>query len=175
MTTPQRKAKEEVVQNVQLILENNDFVIISEYKGMTVEQISQYRREIRKASGGVLVAKNALSKIALNNVANENNDYASIVDAFSGQLIISYSKDPIALAKIFTKHSKTHKNLAFRTAIIEGKICPVEDLKQLSSIDSIDELRAKIIGLLLAPAQNLIRIIQEPGSRIARILGSRTK
>ena len=101
-----RAAKAELVTALHDVFKDAGVVVVSHYAGMTVAQMTDYRRKIKAAGGSVRVAKNRLAKIAA-----KDTDSASIVDLFKGQTVLAYSKDPIAAARIAVQYAKTNDKL----------------------------------------------------------------
>ena len=123
------------------------------------------RKRVKEAGGSVKVAKNKLAKIAL-----KDTDVAGISDLLTGPTILAYSKDPIAAAKAAVAYAKTNDKLVIVGGAMGKTVLDVNGVKALAELPSLDELRAKLIGLLNAPATKIARTVKEPGAKLARVI-----
>jgi large subunit ribosomal protein L10 len=160
-----RAAKAELVTALHDVFKDAGVVVVSHYAGMTVAQMTDYRRKIKAAGGSVRVAKNRLAKIAA-----KDTDSASIVNLFKGQTVLAYSKDPIAAARIAVQYAKTNDKLVILGGTMGSTVLNPANVKALAELPSLDELRAKLIGLLNAPATKIARTVKEPGAQLARVI-----
>ena len=160
-----RAAKAELVTALHDVFKDAGVVVVSHYAGMTVAQMTDYRRKIKAAGGSVRVAKNRLAKIAA-----KDTDSASIVDLFKGQTVLAYSKDPITAARVAVQYAKTNDKLVILGGTMGSTVLNPANVKALADLPSLDELRAKLIGLLNAPATKIARTIMEPGAQLARVI-----
>ena len=160
-----RAAKAELVTTLNGVFAGAGAVVVAHYAGMTVAQMTDYRRRMVAAGGKVKVAKNRLAKLAV-----KNTDAAGIADLFQGQTVIAYSKDPIAAAKVAVKYSKDNEKLVILGGSMGKTVLNAAGVKALADLPSLDELRAKLIGLLNAPATKIARTIKEPGAKLARVI-----
>jgi large subunit ribosomal protein L10 len=160
-----RAAKQELVTSLNGVFKDAGAVVVAHYAGMTVAQMTDYRRRMSEAGGKVKVAKNKLAQLALKDTAA-----AGITGLFKGQTCIAYSKDPIAAAKVAVKYAKDNDKLVILGGTMGSTVLDVNGVKALADLPSLDELRAQLLGLLQAPASKLVRTINEPGSSIARLL-----
>jgi len=160
-----RAAKAELVTTLHDVFKDTGVIVVAHYAGMTVAQMTDYRRRIKDAGGKVKVAKNRLAKLAL-----KDTNAAGIADLFKGPTCIAYSKDPIAAAKVAVKYSKDNDKLVILGGAMGNTILDANGVKALAELPSLDELRAKLIGLLNAPATKIARTIKEPGAKLARVI-----
>jgi large subunit ribosomal protein L10 len=160
-----KAAKREAVTVLHDVFKDTGVVVVTHYAGLTVAQMTDYRRRIKEAGGTVKVAKNRLAKLAL-----KDTDAAGIADLFKGQTCIAYSKDPIAAAKVAVTYAKTNDKLVILGGAMGKTVLNADSVKALASLPSLDELRAKLIGLLNAPATKIARTIKEPGAKLARVV-----
>ena len=151
-----RNQKAEVVSALNAHLAEVGVVVVTRNLGMTVAQSTQLRQKMREAGGTYKVTKNRLAKIAL-----EGTDYTGISDMLTGPVGLASSADPVAAAKL---------------EIVGGAMGEVllnaEGVKALASMPSLDELRAKIVGLLVAPATKLATVTQAPAAQLARVFNA---
>lgn len=160
-----RAQKAELVTTLNGVFKDAGAVVVAHYAGMTVAQMTDYRKRMAEAGGKVKVAKNRLAKLAL-----KNTDAAGIADLFKGQTVIAFSKDPIAAAKIAVKYAKDNEKLVILGGSMGKTVLDANGVKALANLPSLDELRAQLLGLIQAPAGKLVRTINEPGSAIARLI-----
>src|SRR5689334_14597377 len=132
---------------------------------MVAAQSTEFRKRIKEAGGSVKVAKNKLAKIAL-----KDTDVAGISDLLTGPTMLAYSKDPIAAAKAAVAYAKTNDKLVIVGGAMGKTVLDVNGVKALAELPSLDELRAKLIGLLNAPATKIARTVKEPGAKLARVI-----
>ena len=159
-----RKQKEKVVEELSQIFSDSGVVIVAHYSGLTVSEISELRNLMRDANCGVRVAKNRLSKIALQ---GKNN--SKISDFLIGQTILLFSEDPVAAAKISVKFSEDNENLKLIGGSLGDEILDFNGIITLSKLPSREELLAEIIGLVGSQGSIISQLIVSPGSNIAGI------
>ncbi|MEQ1615637.1 MAG: 50S ribosomal protein L10 [Hyphomicrobiaceae bacterium] len=160
-----RAAKAELVTSLNGVFKGAGAVVVAHYAGMTVAQMTDYRRRMSEAGGKVKVAKNTLARLALKDTAA-----AGISDLFKGQTVIAYSKDPIAAAKVAVKYAKDNDKLVILGGSMGSTVLDAKGVKALADLPSLDELRARLIGLLNAPATKIARTLVEPGAQLARVI-----
>lgn len=161
----ERAAKRELVSSLHEVFKDTGVVVVAHYAGLTVAQMTDYRRQIKEAGGSVKVAKNRLAKLAL-----KDTDAAGMEDLFKGPTCIAYSDDPIAAPKIAVKFAKENDNLVILGGTMGATVLDVSGVEALAALPSLDELRAKLIGLLNAPATKIARTVKEPGAKLARVI-----
>ena len=160
-----RAGKTELVTALHDVFKDAGAVVVAHYAGMTVAQMTDYRRRMSDAGAKVKVAKNRLAKLAL-----KDTDAAGIADLFKGATCIAYSKDPISAAKVAVKYAKDNDKLVILGGAMGKTILDAKSVKALADLPSLDELRAKLIGLLNAPATKIARTVKEPGAQLARVV-----
>jgi large subunit ribosomal protein L10 len=160
-----RAAKAELVTTLNGVFKDTGVIVVAHYAGMTVAQMTDYRRRIKEAGGSVKVAKNRLAKLAL-----KDTKAAGIADLLKGPTCIAYSKDPISAAKVAVAYAKTNEKLVILGGAMGQTVLDSNGVKALAELPSLDELRAKLIGLLNAPATKIARIVKEPGAKLARVI-----
>lgn len=160
-----RAAKSELVTQLHEVFKDTGTVVVAHYAGLTVAQMTEYRRRVKEVGGKVKVAKNRLAKLAL-----KDTDAAGIMDLFEGPTCIAYSDDPVAAAKVAVGFAKENENLVILGGTMGTKVLDVPSVKALAALPSLDELRAKLVGLLNAPATKIARTVKEPGGQLARVI-----
>ena len=160
----QEKAK--TVTAVQEKFKAAKMAIVTEYRGLTVAQMTRLRREIRQASGEYQVIKNTLVRRALKDTA-----YGSLDPLLVGPTgwIFGY-EDPVILSKALVKFIEENQKLTIKGGMVEGEFMDQAKVKVLAQMPSRPELQAKLLALMQAPAVQLLRLIQEPGARMVRLL-----
>ena len=163
----EKAKKSEVVEELKGVFANAGSVVVAHYTGMTVAQMGDLRSRMRAAGASFKVAKNRLAVRALQGTAVE-----AISHLFKGPTGIAYSKDPIAASKVVVAYAKDNAKLVILGGSVGVTMLDPEGVKALASLPSLDELRGKIVGLLLAPATKLAGVIQAPAGQLARVIGA---
>lgn len=164
-----RQGKEQVVSNLQSRFAKATAAVVAEYKGLTVAELNNLRRELREVGGEYHVAKNTLIEIAI-----EGSPYLSLKDVLTGQngLVFGYS-DTVGLAKVIARYAKEHEKFAIKGGVAEGQFLSSARVDALSQLPSREVLRAQLLGVLARPATQLAGLLAESGARLARLLDSR--
>lgn len=160
-----REQKSELVASLQGVFQNTSLVIVTHYTGLTVAEMTDLRSQVREAGASFKVTKNRITKLAL-----DGTDFGVLADSFKGPTAIAYSNDPVAAAKATVDYAKKNEKLVILCGALGEQLLDADGVKALASLPSLDELRAKIVGLLNAPATQLARIIQAPPSQLARVI-----
>ena len=142
-------------------------VVVTRNLGLTVAQSTVLRTKMREAGAAYKVSKNKLAKIAL-----EGTDYAGLADLLTGPVGLATSADPVAAAKVAIDFAKTNDKFEIVGGAMGSQILDAEGVKALASLPSLDELRGKLVGLLVAPATKLATVTQAPAAQIARVLSA---
>ena len=142
-------------------------VVVTRNLGLTVAQSTVLRNKMRDAGATYKVSKNKLARIAL-----DGTDYGSISDMLTGPIGLATSVDPVAAAKVAVEFAKTNDKFEIVGGAMGATALDVEGVKALATLPSLDELRAKIVGLLVAPATKLATITQAPAAQLARVLSA---
>ena len=164
-----RAAKRELVATLHDVFKDTGVIVVAHYAGLTVAQMTELRRRVKEAGGSVKVAKNRLAKLAL-----RDTDAEGIADLFKGPTCIAYSADPVAAAKATVTYAKENEKLVILGGAMGKTLLDSKAVKALADLPSLDELRAKIIGLVQAPATKIARILKEPGAQLARVLHAKS-
>ena len=163
-----RAQKRELVASLNEQWKGSGVIVVAHYKGMTVAQMTDFRRRMKEAGGAVKVAKNKLAKLAV-----RDTDVAAISDLLTGQTCVAYSDDPVSAARVSVKYSKENDKLVILGGAMGKNRLDSNAVKALADLPSLDELRGKLIGLLQAPASKIARILNEPGGMLARVLAAK--
>jgi large subunit ribosomal protein L10 len=165
-----RTEKAELVATLQDVFRSTGVVVVCHYSGLTVAQMSALRRQMRAAGASVKVAKNRLAKIAL-----EGTDIASIAALLKGPTLLAYSGDPVVAPKVATDFAKANENLVILGGAMGTTALDSNGVKALASLPSLDELRAKLVGLVQAPATKIAQVVNAPAAKVARVFAAYAK
>jgi large subunit ribosomal protein L10 len=146
---------------------NTGSVVVAHYSGLTVAQMLKLRREMKKSGATVKVAKNTLVKIAL-----AGTEISSIGSLMKGPTILAYANDPVAAPKVAVAFAKDNDKLVILGGAMGSTALDVNGVRSLATMPSLDELRAKLIGLLNAPATKIAQLATAPAAKLARVVGA---
>ena len=150
--------------------ENSESVLVTHYQGLSVKQLDELRKQMRKHGIQFKITKNRITKIALQNT--KCKDLASL---FTGPTAVALSKDVISSAKILTKFSKENQNLKILGGIMGNDILDVAGVAKIATLPTLEEARAKIVDILKSPAQKITSILLAPASKIAILALKKSK
>lgn len=162
-----RAEKKECVAALNTVFKTNSVVVVAHYSGLTVSQMQSLRRHMRAAGASVQVAKNRLVKIAL-----EGTGVAPISDLLRGPTLIAYSSDPVAAPKAAVAFAKENDKLVILGGAMGATALDENGVRALATMPSLDELRAKIVGLVVAPATKLAQLSTAPAAKLARVFAA---
>jgi len=160
-----RAAKSELVTALGEVFKTTKVVVVAHYSGLTVAQMQTLRRQMKQAGASVKVTKNRLAKIAL-----EGSNVASIVPLLKGPALIAFSGDPVAAPKAAVEFAKTHERFVILGGAMGTTALDPNGVKALAALPSLDELRAKIVGLIAAPATKIAQVVNAPAAKLARVV-----
>jgi large subunit ribosomal protein L10 len=163
-----RAAKRELVTLLHDVFKDTGVIVVARNAGLVAAQSADFRSRVKAAGGTVKVAKNKLAALAL-----AGTDAEGIKGLLKGPTILAFSKDPIAAAKTAVAYAKDNEKLVILGGAMGKTVLDANGVKALAELPSLDELRARLLGLLQAPAGKLLRTINEPGSAIARLIQAR--
>ena len=159
-----RAQKVGILEDLKEIASANTAFVVAHYRGLTVAQISELRSEMQKEGAGFKVAKNTLLKIAV-----QGTSFEKLQSILTGPTAIAYSKDPVTAAKLAVKFAKGKENFQIIGGAVNGQLLTKDQVETLSKLPSLDELRSKIVGILVAPATRVATVTQAPASKLARV------
>ena len=165
-----RAAKSELVTDLNGVFAKTAVVVVAHYKGLTVADMQKLRSQMKQAGATVKVAKNSLTKIAL-----EGTDVASIGPLMKGPTLIAYSGDPVAAPKVAVDFAKINDKLVILGGAMGKTSLDPNGVRSLATMPSLDELRAKIVGLVNAPATKIAQLATAPAAKLARVFGAYAK
>ena len=162
-----RAEKAQAVAELKQTFSEVGVVVVTRNLGLTVAQSTVLRNKMRDAGATYKVSKNKLAKIAM-----DGTDYSSLGDMLTGPVGLASSIDPGAAAKVVVDFAKTNDKFEIVGGAMGATTLDVDGVKALATLPSLDELRAKIVGLIVAPATKLATITQAPAAQLARVLSA---
>ncbi len=162
-----RAKKFEIVDSLRGVFADAGVVVVAQFQGLSVAEVTELRRGMQDAGAKFRVTKNRLAKIAL-----ADTSYDPIAELFTGPTAIAYSEDPVAAPKAVVDFAKKNDKLVVVGGGLDGNLLTPDEVKALASLPSLDELRAKIIGMINTPAQRIASVLQAPAGQIARVLNA---
>tara|TARA_S200000501_G_scaffold363630_1_gene394758 strand:- start:585 stop:1097 length:513 start_codon:yes stop_codon:yes gene_type:complete len=165
-----KQQKKDYVEEMKKVFTSNEAVMIAHYQGLNVNELDKIRDEMRKSGIFFKVTKNRITKIAL-----KDTKYEELEKFFNGPTAAAISSDPIMSAKILAKYAKSGSKLKLVAGYMDGKVLEADDVAKIATLPTLDEARAKIVGILSAPAQKFLSILLAPGSKIAILAHEKSK
>lgn len=165
-----RISKEKLVTAFGEEIKDAGIVVVTQQLGLNADETRQLRVQLRKEDVGFKIGKNTLVKIAFKDTKLEG-----LEKFLRGPTALAYSKDPIAAAKATVEFAKKNDKLKIIGAAMGDQLLDEAQTKQLASLPSLDQLRGKIIGLLLAPATKIAGVLQAPAGQLARVMSAKSK
>ncbi|TAN56186.1 MAG: 50S ribosomal protein L10 [Rhodospirillales bacterium] len=165
-----RNQKKQLVEHLHGAFAETGLVVVTHYMGLTVAEMTALRSKMRAAGASFKVTKNRLTRLALKDTA-----YDALADLFKGPTAIAYSKDPVAAAKIAVEYAKANEKLVILGGALGTKVLGVDGVKALATLPSLDELRAKIVGMVQTPATRVAGVLQAPAGQLARVLNAKAE
>ena len=162
-----RAQKREQVAELKQTFSETQVFVVTRNLGLTVAQSTALRNRMREAGARYKVTKNTLALIAV-----EGTRYAPISEMLTGPTALATSPDPVAAAKAAVDFAKTNDRLEIVGGAMGETLLDANGVKALAELPSLDELRAKIVGLVQAPAAKIARTVNEPGAQLARVFGA---
>jgi large subunit ribosomal protein L10 len=161
----ERAEKKQAIDDLNGVFKATSVAIVAHYSGLTVAQMQVLRKQMKQAGASVKVSKNRLAKIAL-----EGTDVVSIGSLLKGPTVIATSNDPVAAPKVAIEFARTNEQFVILGGAMGKTVLNPDGVKALASLPSLDELRGKIVGLLVAPATKLAQLTNAPAAKLARVV-----
>ena len=162
--------KKQYIDEMTTQFDNSEAVIVTHYQGLTVSQLDNLRKRMREHGIVFKITKNKITKLAL-----EKTKCKDLSKLFTGPTAVAMSEDVITSAKILTKFSKENENLKILGGIMGSDILDVAGVQNVATLPTLDEARAKIVGILQSPAQKIVSILLAPASKIAILALEKSK
>lgn len=159
--------KEQVVGDLRARLSEAAVVVVAHNLGLTVAASSELRRRMREGGASFRVAKNTLARRAV-----AETTYSGLADLLKGPTALAYSRDPVAAAKVAVDFAKKNEKFVILGGCLGARTLDATGVELLSKLPSIDELRGKIVGLIVAPATRLAGVLAAPGGQLARVFAA---
>ena len=165
-----KEQKKNYITDMTAQFEKSEAVLVTHYQGLTVKQLDDLRAKMRDFGIQFKITKNRITKIAL-----ENSKCKDLKNLFTGPTAVALSDDAISSAKILTKFSKENKNLKILGGIMGKELLDAVGVQNVATLPTLDEARAKIVGILRSPAQKIVSILLAPASKIAILALEKSK
>ena len=162
-----RAQKQKLVETLQQDLADTVCVVVTHQTGLTVAEVTQLRRQMRSGGARYRVTKNRLARRAL-----DGTRFAPLSPLFTGPTAIAFSRDPVAAAKVAVEFANRNTKLTIVGGGLAGQLIDAAGVRELALLPSLDELRGKLVGLLVAPATRVARVLQAPAGQLARVLAA---
>ncbi len=163
----ERAQKQRLVETLAADLADTVCVVVTHQSGLTVAEATQLRRQMRNAGARYRVTKNRLARRAL-----VGTTFEPLTPLFTGPTAIAFSHDPVAAAKVAVEFANRNDKLSIVGGGLAGQVMDAAGVKELASLPPLDELRARLIGLLQAPATRVASVLQAPAGQLARVLAA---
>lgn len=165
-----RDEKNKDFEELRKTLENANNVFVTGFEKMTVDQDYNLRKTIRGAGGKYKVVKNNLAEIA-----SEGTPSAPVLKGLKGMTSIAFTDDPVALAKVLTAYAKTNPAFTFKAGLVEGRAIDIKVIGDLANMPSKEEIFAKLLYVINAPAQQLVTVMNAVGRNLAVVVDQGVK
>lgn len=162
-----REQKQELVSELHQLFGEVSTVVVAHYSGLTVTEMENLRKQMRAAGASFRVTKNRLTRLAL-----DGTKFDSIGDLMTGPTGIAVSVDPVAAAKAMVDFAKTNPKLVILGGNMNGSALNSDGVKALATMPSLDELRAKLVGMIQTPGTRIATVLSQPGAGLARVLNA---
>lgn len=163
-----RTQKSELVGSLHQSFEDTGLVVVTHYKGLTVAEITDLRAKMNAAGASFKVTKNRLTRLAL-----AGTKFEGLGTLFIGPTAIAFSKDPVAAAKVAVEFAKGNEKLVILGGALGSNALGVDGVKALATLPSLDELRARLVGMISTPATRIAGVLQAPAGQLARVLNAK--
>ena len=165
-----KEQKKNYISEMTASFENSEAVLVTHYQGLSVKQLDELRKQMREHGIQFKITKNRITKLAL-----QKTRCKDLSNLFTGPTAVALSEDAITSAKILTKFSKENSNLKILGGIMGSDILDVAGVQNVATLPTLDEARAKIVGILRSPAQKIASILLAPASKIAILALEKSK
>ena len=160
-----RAQKAQVIDDLNQTFGSIGVVVVTHYSGLNVAEITDLRLRVRNAGGSFRVAKNRLTRRAL-----DATEFAGLAPLMIGPTGLAFSADPTAAPRAIVDFARRNDKLKIIGGGLAGTLLDVNEVRALAELPSLDDLRAKIIALLQTPASRIVGVLQAPGGQVARVL-----
>ena len=165
-----RAEKQASIESVNATLKKANIALIVHNNGLTVAQMTSLRSKMREVGAEFKVSKNRLAKLA-----TKDTQYESLADLLKGPAAIATSADPVSVAKGLVDFAKTNDKLVIIGGAYGSQKLDLKAVETLAKLPSLNELRAKLVGMLQTPATRIAGVLQAPGGQVARVIAAHAK
>jgi large subunit ribosomal protein L10 len=162
-----RAQKREFVDQLAAVFAETSMVVVSRNDGLTVADVTALRVKMREAGAQYKVAKNRLAHLAL-----EGTRFDGLKPMLKGPTALAWSQDPVAVAKVAVEFAKTNEKFVLVGGALGTQMLDASGVKALAELPSLDQLRAKLLGLIQAPATKVAGVLQAPAGQLARVFAA---
>jgi large subunit ribosomal protein L10 len=163
--------KTETIEDFKSRLDGVKTVLVTEYRGLTVQQLSDLRKQLRGVSAQYKIVKNRLAKLAMT-----DSDLAQLGPHLKGPTGMVISKeDPVTVAKALHTFARTNQALSIKAGFVEGQVLPASEVKALSELPSKEAIRAQLVGIIQGPMATLVSLLNAAPRELAYVLSERGK
>ena len=161
--------KKALVKEVNAVAGDSVTAVAAEYRGLSVAEMTELRKEARNAGVYMRVVKNTLARRAV-----EGTDFECMQQTLKGPILLAFAKeDPGAAARVIKNFAREHNALQAVSLSAGGQLLPASDLATLADLPTLDQARAMLLGVMMAPMTKLARTLAEPSAMLARTLSAR--
>jgi len=161
--------KKAFVKEVSAVADESLSAVVAEYRGLSVAEMTELRKEARGADVYLRVVKNTLARRAF-----KGTNFECLQDSLKGPVLLAFAKeDPGAAARVIKDFAKEHEALQAVSLSLGGQLLPASDLAKLADLPTLDQARAMLLGVMMAPMSKLVRTLAEPPAMLARTLSAR--
>ena len=165
-----KQSKKNIVKDLRDSFQNSSGVVVTHYLGLNSAELTDLRNQIKAVGSRFCVAKNSLAKLA-----SQSTNYETLNDFFTGPTALIFSEDALAGIKVIKKFSDKNEKLKFITASLDNKVIEFKEFETLSKLPSLEELRAKIVGCITAPHQQLTSVLNAPATETIGVIENYSK
>jgi len=161
--------KKTFVKEVSAVAGESITAVAAEYRGLSVAEMTELRKEARNSGVYLRVVKNTLARRAV-----KGTDFECMQETLRGPILLAFAKDdPGAAARVIKDFAKEHDALKAVSLSAGGQLMPASDLGKLADLPTLDQARAMLLGVMIAPMSKLVRTLAEPSAMLARTLSAR--
>ncbi len=165
-----RTEKREFVAELNQALSGTSMIVVTRNAGLTVAEATNLRRKMRDSGSTFKIAKNRLANLAL-----EGTQFDGIRPLLKGPTALAWSMDPVAVAKAAVEFAKTNEKFVLVGGALGSQTLDADGVKALAELPSLDELRARLVGMIATPATRIAGVLQAPAGQLARVFGAFAK
>ncbi|HSR55796.1 MAG TPA: 50S ribosomal protein L10 [Alphaproteobacteria bacterium] len=162
-----RAEKEQLVASLKDLFESTNLMVVAHQSGLSVAESTDLRNRMREAGASFKVTKNRLARLAL-----DGTKFAELTPLFTGPTAVATSEDAVAAAKVAVGFAKDNEKLVIVGGALDGQVLDVDRINALAALPSLDELRAKIVGMIATPATRIAQVLNAPGGQVARVIAA---